>query len=75
MTSTLRRITVTAAAVLLLGLAAVGLVEAGVAIGSNAPRSVPVGSSSSSDDPALAADIDALLAADQTTAPTANAPS
>ena len=75
MTSTLRRITVTAAAVLLLGLAAVGLVEAGVAIGSNAPRSVPVGASSSSDDPALAADVDALLAADQTTTPTANAPS
>ena len=74
MTSTLRRITVTAAAVLLLGLAAVGLVEAGVAIGSNAPGSAPIGASSSNTDPALAAEIDALLAADQSSAPTAAAP-
>ncbi len=72
MTSTLRRIAVTTAAILLLGLAAVGLVEAGVAIGADGVRAnpAPLGAASAgSSDPAFAGEIDALLAADQNAAP------
>jgi hypothetical protein len=71
MSAFLRRTSHSAAVVLLLGLLAVALVEAGVAIGAGA---TPVASAATSEatvasDPALAADLDALLAADQTAAP------
>lgn len=71
MTSTFRRIAVTTAAILLLGLAAVGLVEAGIAIGAGAGRAEPAlgAATAGSSDPAFAGEIDALLAADQSAAP------
>jgi hypothetical protein len=75
MTPMFRRTVVTTAAFLLIGLAAVGLVEAGVAIGSTGQAPAPIGGSGAAGDPALAADIDALLAADQTSGPTAAPPS
>lgn len=71
MTSTFRRIAVTTAAILLLGLAAVGLVEAGIAIGAGAGRAEPAlgAATAGSSDPAFSGEIDALLAADQSAAP------
>jgi hypothetical protein len=75
MAALLRRSTITIVAVLVLSLLAVGLVEAGIAIGTNAARTpAPLGAASvaTSDaaDGAVADEIDALLAADQTTTAT-----
>ena len=72
MTSTFRRIVVTTAAILLLGLTAVGLLEAGIAIGAGGVGSelAPLGAATAgSSDPAFAGEIDALLAADLSAAP------
>jgi hypothetical protein len=71
MTSTFRRIAVTTAAILLLGLAAVGLVEAGTAIGAGvrADAARLGAATAGSSDPAFAGEIDVLLAADQSAAP------
>jgi hypothetical protein len=76
MTSTFRRIVLTTAAILLLGLAAVALVEAGIAIGAGGVGADPalIGAvSAASSDAAFAGEIDALLAADQSAAPSAAA--
>jgi hypothetical protein len=74
MSAILRRSSRTAAVVLVLGLLAVALVEAGIAIGADRATSGTAPSTSTANaavpsDPALAADLDALLAADQTAAP------
>jgi stage V sporulation protein SpoVS len=70
MAAPLRRSAITIVAVLVLSVLAVGLVEAGVAIGTNATRtSAPLGAAAvaTSDAPDPVADeIDTLLAADQT---------
>jgi hypothetical protein len=74
MSAILRRSSRTVAVGLLLGLLAVALVEAGIAIGADQATSATPTTSSGANaavptDPALAADIDALLAADETAAP------
>jgi hypothetical protein len=76
MTSAFRRIVLTTAAILLLGLAAMALVEAGMAIGPGGVRADPAAlgaAPAASSDAAFAGDIDALLAADQSAAPNAAA--
>ncbi len=79
MTVLFRRAAITIVAVVVLSLAAVGLVEVGVAIGSNGthgPAALGLASdpSTAATDGSVADDIDALLAADQTTAAPATAP-
>ena len=72
MTSTLHRVVLTTAVLLFLGLATVGLVEAGIAIGAGGVRTepAPLGAATTvSSDPAFTGEIDALLAADQSAAP------
>jgi len=72
MSAVLRRSSRTVLVVLLAGLLAFALVEAGIAIGADraAPATVPLTSTAAvPTDLALATDLDALLAADQTAAP------
>lgn len=76
MTHAMRRLLISAGAVVLLGLAAVGLIETGMAIAgtSGSAPAAPLGASTTGAmtaaavDPALTSDLDALLAADQTAA-------
>ena len=72
MTSTFRRVVLSTAVILLLGLAAVGLLEAGIAIGAGGlrPEPAPLGAATAvSSEAAFTGEIDALLAADQSAAP------
>lgn len=76
MTVLFRRVAITIVAVVTLSLAAVGLVETGIAIGSNAHPASPLAAASdpstASTDGSATDELDALLAADQTAAqPTA----
>jgi hypothetical protein len=74
MTISMRRSVLRAGAVLLVGLAAIGLVQAVSADGTpaaplaSAPLAAPVASTGGSTDDAVASELDAILAADQTAA-------
>jgi hypothetical protein len=69
MSAFLRRTSRSAAVFIALGLIAIGLVGTGIAIGAEGSRPPSSTAASAGTDPALAANLDALLTADQTAAP------